>query len=119
MNFCTYCGTQNPEGTVFCVACGKSLANQPQPVLGATPGIPAAPFPIPGFPPPAEPIPPAATLSKRTVIGFLLPALPPATLPAAPATVPPVPPTPGAAPAPKPEPRGPSAVVPPAPGVAM
>ncbi|MBI4917544.1 MAG: zinc-ribbon domain-containing protein, partial [Acidobacteria bacterium] len=27
MTFCTYCGTHNPEGTAFCVACGKSLAD--------------------------------------------------------------------------------------------
>ena len=46
---CTQCGTQNPEGGVFCVGCGSSLQQAP---AQAPPQAPpqAAPFPQYGAP---------------------------------------------------------------------
>ena len=64
---CPRCGTQNPDGNQFCLACGNPLAAPPPAPAVPVGGAPASPF---TQPPPAYVAPPAA--------GFAPPPPPPA-----------------------------------------
>ncbi len=37
MAHCIYCGTKNPAGSAFCLACGQTLYQEPQPAVSAAP----------------------------------------------------------------------------------
>ncbi|NMC71803.1 MAG: zinc ribbon domain-containing protein, partial [Myxococcales bacterium] len=72
MTFCTFCGTQNPDGTPFCVACGRSLTDQPRPVGGPAPAGAPVPGPDPAGPSPAK----GKGQMQRTMFGLAAPAVP-------------------------------------------
>ena len=55
MSFCQTCGSNLPEGSVACPACGATQGAAPAAAPGPTPGY--APGPTPGYAPVAAPMP--------------------------------------------------------------
>ena len=78
MAFCIKCGTQIPQGSAVCTACG-ALAVQPQFPQPSVPPVPAAP-PVPTVPPAETPYGAPAEIPNGMPNGFSAPA--PAPMPA-------------------------------------